>query len=1128
MNATKQFCVIVLVCSLTLLALPALSQSTTTGDISGVVTDPTGAVVVNAKVTAKNDATGATDNRTTNGEGFYRFSFLQIGSYTVTVNASGFQPTARKVQVTVAQTANGNMTLAVSSAAITIEVTAPAVQAETASVTTNFSAEQVALVPNPGNDLSAIAQTSPGVVMNTQGGFGNFSTNGLPGTSNLFTLNGMNDNDPFLNLNNSGATNLLLGANDVSEVTVVNNGYSGQYGQLAGSQINYVTKSGGNRWHGNAIYYWNGRTLNANDYRNNFQVAGAKSTPRPFDNVNQWAVGVSGPIQKDKTFFNWNYEGLRVVLPTQATVLVPTQGFEDATNATLVANGLSASLPFYKSMFDLYNQAKAGKNLTPLPNAGCGDPATNPGAVDPTTIPGGVCAQQFISNPNTFTHEYQMSLRIDHIFSDNDKIFGRVQTDRGIQATYTDPISPTFNAFSNQPEYQGQMNWTHVFSPNLVNQFNPSGTWYSAIFTEPNRAASLKVFPTTVLLGDGSLTTMGGDQFIWPQGRNVTQYQLVDDLSWVRGKHSFKFGANFRRYDITDSDYGVFTSGLEIPFSLADFMNGGVGPLGDILLQKFITRLSQPMAYWGLGLYAQDEWRVTQKLKVTVALRIDHNSNPVCQTNCFAEINGPFTSLKHDETIPYNQVIKTGLHQAYPGTDVVVWQPRLGFTYSPFSNNKTVISGGIGIFTDSFPAVLVDSFSSNSPVANNFTTFLLPMSPAQGTGPGDNLFNAAAASNSSFLSGFASGQTLAQISAANPFFVPPGFASSDARIRQPRFQEWNLQIQRDLGKNTALAVDYVGNHGIFLPVQNPGVNAFAPGGFTGLPTTAPDARFGTVNQIQSIATSNYNGLQLSVRHQFNHGFAFGVNYTWSHAFDYVSNGGGITGPFNPSASISFLENPFNLRANYGPADYDIRHYFSANYVWDNSLRHLFHWGPNAVFSGWTFSGTIFSRSGLPFTVINSAADNALSGTNYGGTMFANIIGPTTSGSCGKANATPNPTTGDIKPCMLTAGFTDAASQAAFGNQGRNGFRGPNYFNTDFTVMKYTNLGGERAPKLGIGFQFFNIFNHPNFNVPVNDINNSGQFGQITSTVNTPTSILGSFLGGDASPRLIQLKAELKF
>jgi hypothetical protein len=1143
MKVLRLFLIAAIVCSL-MAAVPGFAQSITSGDIAGVVTDPSGAVVPNAKVIAKNDATGASETVTTNGEGFYRFSFLQPGSYTISTNAPGFQPGSRKIQVAVGQAANGNIALSLTASTTTVEVTAvaPSIQSETPSVSTTFSQEQVTAVPNPGNDLSAIAQTSPGTTMNTQGGFGNFSTFGLPGTSNLFTLNGMNDNDPFLNLNNSGATNLLLGANDIQEVTVINNAYAGQYGQLAGSQVNYVTKSGGNQWHGNAQYFWNGRVLNANDYRNNFQIQGNPSTPKPFDNVNQWAANISGPIVKDKTFFSWNYEGLRVVLPTQATVFVPTQAFETATINNLNANGLAASVPFYQNIFSLFNAGAAGKTLTPI--------TTSPGGcsnIDPTLIPGGICAQQFSSNPNTFTHEYQMSLRIDQIFSDKDKIFGRVQTDRGLQATFTDAINPAFNVFSNQPEYQGQLNWTHVFSPNLVNEFNPSGTWYTAIFNNANRAAALSTFPTTIDFADGSLgqqnvaglaAVLGGQDFACPQGRNVTQYQLVDDVSWVKGKHSIKFGANFRRYDVTDSDYSTFSTGLLIPFSLDDFFNGGNGTaqtgFGDQLIQKFLSRPTQPMAYYGLGVFLQDEWRATNKLKLTFALRLDLNSNPVCQTDCFAEFTAPFTSLNHDPNVPYNQIIKTGLSQAYPGTDIVVWQPRFGFTWSPFANNKTVVSGGIGIFTDSFPAIIVDSFSSNSPVVNTFNIFNLPLSPAQNPATGGNLFSAAGFSNNGFNTGFASGQTAAGINNAilaatggNVGFTPPNFFASDPRIRQPRYQEWNFQIQRDLGWNTALAVNYVGNHGIFEGIQNPGVNAFFPTGFGNLPTTAPDPRFSVVTQVQSIATSNYNGLTASVRHNFSHGVAFGLNYTWSHAFDDISNGGNPAEPYNPASSISFLENPFNLRANYGPADYDIRHYFSANYVWDNSLRHLFHWGPNAIFGGWTFSGTIFSRSGLPFTVVNGLEANTLSNDNFGGPVFANVIGQTTSGSCGKANATPNPATGNIPPCLLTSGFTAANAQTAFGNQGRNSFRGPNYFDTDFTVMKYTTLGGERAPKLGIGFQFFNLLNHANFNQPVVDIHN-GSFGQIISTVSTPTSILGSFLGGDASPRLIQLKAELKF
>ena len=1125
MKVAGFFCLTAVVLCL-ISAVPSFAQSITSGDIAGTVTDPSGAVVPNAKVTATNDNTGAVHTTNSNGEGFYRFPFLQPGPYTVAAQASGFQSAQRKIQVAVGIAANGNIALPVSSASTTIEVTAPPTQIDNADLATNFSQEQIALVPNPGNDLSAIAQTSPGSVMNTQAGFGNFSSYGLPGTSNLFTIDGQNDNDPFLNLNNSGATNLLLGANDIQEATVVSNGYSGQYGQLAGAQVNYVTKSGTNQWHGNAIYYWNGRVMNANDYINN-----ENGVKRPFDNVNQWAGSLGGPIVKDKTFFFFNYEGLRVVIPTAGLVRIPTPAFEAATLANLATVGRPEAVPFYQNMFNLWNGA---------PNAAAGVPGDCPSFTAPASLAGN-CRLTFQNVTTNFTHEYQVSLKIDHRFSDKDSLFGRVQTDRGIQATFTDRINPIFNALSNQPEWQGQIGETHVFSPNVINELKISNLWYSAIFDNANHAATVAAFPIRLRFS-GGFSTLGGIDNFFPQGRNVEQYQGVDDLSITKGNHTLKLGVNFRRYDVTDFDAGIGSVGVAIT-QVDAFFNGDIDRG---FTQTFPNRFSQPIALYGLGVYGQDEWRVGKKLKLTLALRIDHNSNPVCQTNCFAELAVPFTSLDHtnSENIPYNQTIRTGLHQAYPGTDIVVWQPRFGFAYSPFASNRTVIRAGIGIFGDSFPATLVDPLSTNSPVQN---TFVIPSGPLAPATP-NNIQASAAGSNSSFLSAFATGGTMSSIALTNQFFFPPGFTSTDARVRQPRYQEWNLEIQQSLGWNTVLSVNYVGNHGIFEAVQNNGLNAFAdvtnfPTGFGGLPVerdipaaggsfipVGPDARFSTVNQIQSIGVSNYNGLVTSVRHQFSHGLAFQANYTWSHALDEVSNGGLL--PFNDNTVVSPLNpsNPFNLRANYGNADYDVRHYFSANYVWDNSLRHLFRFGPNAIFGGWTISGTVFSRSGLPFTVVDGNTSGALNGDNYGGVIFAQIAGPTTNGSCGKSSATLD-ASGNTVACLNGAGFASPTSLAV--NQGRNAFRGPHYFNTDLTVMKSIKLT-ERA-SLGFGVQFFNLLNHANFDSPVNDIGagqNSpaapGDLGTIVSTVNTPTSILGSFLGGNASPRLIQLKAQFKF
>src|SRR5208283_5228303 len=237
-----------------------MAQSSVSGDLTGTVTDPSGAVLPNATVTMKSDANGSTRTSTTNSNGSYRFSLLPPGSYTVSVTASGFSTAETKANVGIGTAAVTDVKMAVGAGSQTVEVTssAPLVNAETADNTTNFGTNLITNLPNGGNDLTYVAQTAPGVTMAVGGGYGNFTANGMPGTSNLFTVNGENDMDPYLNLNNSGATNLTLGRNDLQEATVVSNAYSGQYGQQAGAQVNYVTKSGTNNWHGNLIYYWKG------------------------------------------------------------------------------------------------------------------------------------------------------------------------------------------------------------------------------------------------------------------------------------------------------------------------------------------------------------------------------------------------------------------------------------------------------------------------------------------------------------------------------------------------------------------------------------------------------------------------------------------------------------------------------------------------------------------------------------------------------------------------------------------------------------------------------------------------------------------------------------------------------
>ena len=350
----------------------AKAQSIVTGAISGTVTDPSGAVISDANVTLVNEATRESESAVTGTTGSFQFPLLKPGKYTLTVAKSGFRRLLQRPEVLLGQTTTVNAKLEIGEATQTMEVTetAPLLQTEDGNITSNIDLRTLQNIPNPGGDLSYIAQISPGVTMNTSngGGYGNFTAFGLPATANLFTINGNDYNDPFLNLNNSGASNLLLGSNEVQEVAVVSNGYTGQYGRQAGAQVDYTTKSGSNAFHGDAVYYWNGSALNANDF---FLNAGG--SPRPFENNNQWAASLGGPIKKNKAFFFLNTEGLRYTFGSSTQVFVPTPALQSYILGTSLPANNPAAVPFYQQMFNLYNNAPGISNAQAVAQ----DPSSN-------------------------------------------------------------------------------------------------------------------------------------------------------------------------------------------------------------------------------------------------------------------------------------------------------------------------------------------------------------------------------------------------------------------------------------------------------------------------------------------------------------------------------------------------------------------------------------------------------------------------------------------------------------------------------------------------------------------------------------------------------------------------------
>jgi hypothetical protein len=1158
-----------------------IAQTTTSGGLTGVITDQSMAVVPKADVEIRDNAKGTTHSTKTDRDGVYQFFFLAPAKYLLTVTNEGFRKESRVVNVLLGPPVSVNVTLEIAktSSEVTVTGEAPLVQAENGDVSATMNQKQISEIPNPGNDLTYIVQTTPGVVMNTDTqSLANFSILGMPGNSYLYTMDGMNDNDNCCNLSQVGSLILLLGQNQIQEATVVSGGYSGQFGGAAGGNVNYITKSGSNKFHGNAQYYWNGRVFNANDWFDS-----ALRNPRPFDIANQWAGSFGGPIKNDKLFFFFDTEGLHLLIPQPSFVTIPSPQFEAATIAHIdsVFGVASASDAFYKRIFSLYN---AAPGASPVFRGGL-SPSTDPtgctGFVDPDhpngpghgTVP---CARYFLATRSRASDEALTSGRVDWIAGLNDRAFLRLQYDHGRAAVYTDPISPVFDADNSGPWWQAQLSETHTFGPSAASQFLLAGSYFALILRVKNPSQALSAFPTVLGFASGTFNGLGGEDGVsaFGFGRRNTQYQFSEDVVKTWGKHKLGFGAGFARIHWSELANslgflsGSSTIGTLTAQTLYAFYQGGVdpanpsAPLSDstLLAQSFTSRTNLPISFSNLGFYAQDEWHARPNLTLTLALRADHYSNPVCKSHCFARLTGPFGSMTHDPDQPYNQAIVSNQEQALESTDTILWSPRFSFAWQPFGvSHNSVLRGGVGVFYDPLQGAILDFFSGGPPLFNAYLISGDNLTPNEQT----SLFKDAAASNAAFVNGFAAGQTLGQIQAAisqfyPPGFSPPGISAATTRMHSPQFQRWSLEWQQALGVNSSASVGYFGNHGIHEMVVNPSANAYGFGSLPAAQCTRPpvppcaDARFSRVTQINTNAVSNYNGMVISFKHQFTRWTqgVFQANYTYGHAFDEVSNGGLFS--FTLGSSLN-PQNPNNLGGSYGPAEYDVRHSFNASYVWELPLKAALHGrGPDYLVKGWQVSGTIFARTGFPYTVFDSQKSGNLQLNNYFGQIYSVPVGPLSSASsCGEKAAFIQ----DLHPCLppqvLRDGTTpnpgalfvqagcetgfNAGHRGASGScdgpvvsfaQGRNRFRGPGYFNTDFGITKYTKIRGWENATLGIGFQFFNLFNHPNFGFPDNSSSDPA-LGQIFYLEQPPTSILGAGLGG-VSPRMIQLKVQLQF
>jgi hypothetical protein len=889
---------------------------------------------------------------------------------------------------------------------------------------------------------------------------------------------------------------------------------------------------------------WNGSKFNAADYFTNATPGNHK----PRSTVNHFGGSLGGPILGDKLFFFFDSEWIRIALPIVTATTVPTSTFQNYVLQQLPLGGTDSvtgsvyrpspqSVPFYQKMFSLYGNI----NGTPLAVLGC--PFDVGGGSPAIANDGNGCANRQSVSHSSDDHEQVQTARIDYNINENNTTWFRFQADTGLQAVWTDPINPVFDAVSPQPLYSFAAGYTHVFSQNLVNYFNPAFSWYQSLFGPADFPKTLSAFPI-VLQGSGAnapFTTVGGLDNTWVQGRRASRFFINDNLAWSHGAHELRFGTNTRIFRLNDYDFGQGSVPTVTYTTLPQFIYG----VASTATKTFPVSANEPFNFLNLDLYAQDSWKVTKRLTWTFGIRDTWNSNPLNPHQQIARLSGSFDSLSHDVNQPLIATIRTGLDHVFSSTPLAILQPRTAIAWQ--LEPKTVLRAGFGLFSDILPGAIADVVGVNPPYVQTFQGGLLGTVGGTTIAPGvpNSAVDATVAANKTFSLGFSRGQLSCASAQSNPSTCLPPVAITampSGELHAPYFMEWSVGVEHQLGTTGSIRAQYVGTRALNQPylTQVNGYQSVCAGCFAPFPyAQSTDPRFGAVTQFSTGANSHYNGLQMTIMKRLGHGLMGQLNYTWSRCMDTVSNGGFLQ--FSAGGILSPL--PGDLVRDYGPCDYDIRNNLNAQYVYqfpvkvqDRPLRY--------ALNGWQISGTAFWHSGIPFSVLStpySANGNGI--VNGGGPQFASIVhglplyehnpisGVTQLGTLQWLN--PDAFVSTVDPSTGACFGGEGLLNCQFGNLGRNALRGPNFAWSDFYLTKWFPLT-ERV-KMRFDIQFFNVFNHPNFalpsmvlaGIPGKPSTQTG-FGALTSATSPPTGLLGVGLGGDSTPRMIAFQLRLEF
>jgi Carboxypeptidase regulatory-like domain len=1167
----SKFLFAVLACLCLLLCSPA-SHAQANGSFSGTVLDKSGANVVGAKITATSQGTGLSRDGISDDAGHYLIPLLPVGIYTLHVEFTGFQPTDTKdLRLQVDEAREVDFTLAPSSVTSTVEVSAAEVAVETtnASLGQVITAQQVTQLPLNGRDFVQLATLTPGTTAETntssffngaassevsaRGSF-SLSVGGSRPNSTDWLLDGMDNNELT-----AGGISILSSIDSIQEFKVLTYDYSAEYGYRAGPTVLVTTKSGSNEFHGSLFEFFRNTSLDAASF---FAIL-----PEKF-NLNQFGGSLGGPIRKNKTFFFLDGEQKYQRKGITFTGLVPTQAMRDGdftltpfgkTAAPIFNPNVSSTTPFEctaagvpipanpdgsqtggtpcnKIPSNLFNPiAQQMINLYPLPNVN----------VTPNST------FNFLNEPVRALDETKFDIRLDHSFSAADNFYARFSYDQANSVVPGGGGPGSFaeaNAFgSNQLIINHARNVTlsetHVFSPNTVNQLsggynrifdyitsNGTGSCEANIIGIPG--ANLDCNAANVCAPQGISCGLTSTQFgggFWALGDRgfapfiggTNVFALNDTLDMIRGKHDIRVGLGIRANQMNVRTEGFQdgfwnASGLWTGNAEADFLLG----LTSLAIHDQTFDGSTTGRRWKtFRPFVQDDWRVTPNLTLNLGLAWNLTS-PISEVaNRQADFNPANGKFLIAGNTPFGPNAGKWVGINY---DKDALEPRIGVAWKPWGSDKTVVRAGYAIMHDGSWSQGAQGLWQNPPYYAESDLFAF--------GGNCTFATAACAANPANTPSAISLSDGFQIFTAppNPADFTGTIQSQNLNFKLGMVQQYNGTVEREIPGQVLITAAYVGSHGSHILIDGNNLNVTTPSacggvvpGYTlgcgadgaALPIPFPEFPFSTISNITDQGRYSYNSLQLKAETKSSrHGIYALIAYTYAHTHD-----NGLSDGLGSSIGATYYPLPNWNRLDWASSQINLNNDFTASIIYDLPFGRGKHFGSdwngalNTLLGNWQATTIVKITSGFPVFVVNSDNGSGVNFENNGNSLNRpDIVG--NPNKPGPVAANPNctfviPTKVHTPQAWFNPCAFAPAAAGELGDASRTPLNGPDFVNTDFSLIKQFRLPWEG---MGLSFraEFFNLFNHPQFALPVSaigyaDINTGSQFGPITSTVNNP-------------------------